>query len=88
MTQWLTAKEAAEHVRLSERSFRMAVIAGRYPQGRAAAMGRRKLWLASELDAALRGEKDDAASATADPIMAAIHARYPQTAEARRGHKG
>lgn len=86
MTKWLTSREAAEHVRLSERAFRMAVLAGRYPQGRVAALGRRKVWLATELDAALTGEKDDAAAT--DPIMAAIHARYPKTAEARRGHKG
>lgn len=86
MSKWLTSREAASYVRLSERAFRLAVLAGRYPQGKAAALGRRKLWREADLDAALTGDKADAAAT--DPYMAAIHAAYPQIAQTRRSHKG
>lgn len=81
MNKWLTLREAAAHVRLGERAFRQAVNAGRYPPGRHAALGRKKLWLATELDDALMGAKD--APGTDDPIMAAFHASQAQPAQIR-----
>ena len=74
--KWLTAKEAASHVRLSDRAFRLAVMAGRFPQGRPVTEGgRRKVWLAEELDRSIMGED----TTSSDPIMDAIHKAYPET---------
>jgi predicted DNA-binding transcriptional regulator AlpA len=66
--EWLTSKEAAIKARLSMSSFRKLVRLGRLPAGKQ--LGRRLVWNAADLDAAIAGTTN----APADPIMAAIHA--------------
>jgi predicted DNA-binding transcriptional regulator AlpA len=66
--EWLTSKEAAVKARLCMSSFRKLVRLGRLPAGKS--LGRRLVWNAAELDAAIAGTTN----APTDPIMVAIHA--------------
>ena len=68
---WLTRKEAAARARVSDRTFREMVKAGRMPPGHVVAT-RRKLWHADEVDAAIAGKQ----ASPSDPIMAAINAAH------------
>lgn len=75
---WLTRIEAATRCRLCERSFRMRIMDGRLPQPKR--LGRRLLWLDTDLDAAISGDTLE----SSDPIMAAIHAAEAKAATTRR----
>ena len=77
---WLTRDEAAAYSRVSPRFFSKLVKAGRLPKGHR--LGRRRVWSAAELDAAIAGLaiKEKAT----DPIEAALYAVQNQVAQIRQ----
>ena len=80
MTVWLKVSEAAEHCRVSVRTFRYGVASGKYPPGHAVSR-RRKVWSREELDAAISTTR----KSSSDPLMDAIDAAE-KAAAARRAH--